>query len=330
LHLALFFGCIAWYRIALSLASSMASGFALRFNLADEQPLFEAAALLFLVVLAICVMRIVERTVAPLQWSLGLPKRPTSAEEWATGAAMGWGVAVISVLAMLLSHSLHVQLWTAPRAFWILSISAASLALVTLSKVLVLYGYGFQHLIEGTGPVKAAAILVAIVTMDAILGASPYGTPDGSRVLVSAVGALLLCLCWLRTRGLWMGWGAWFGWAGSTTLIFGLPLGPAASYASVVDARAVGPLWLTGGEYGPPAARFLVLLLLAAIPLLVRITDEYAWRYTRRPIVPAGIPVDIPAPAAHAAMEESAPALPSLVQIQPVAPAPASQDVASD
>jgi hypothetical protein len=211
-----------------------------------------------------------------------------------------------------------------------LCISAASLALLTLSKVLVLYGYGFQHLIEGTGPVRATAILVAIVTIDATLGESTYGTPDGSRVLVSALGALLLCLCWLRTRGLWMGWGAWFGWAASTALIFGLPLGPAASYASVVDARAVGPIWLTGGEYGPSAAGFLILLLLAVIPLLVRITDEYAWRYTRRPIVPAGIPVDIPAPAAHAAMEEPAPAPTSLVQIQPIAPAPASQDVASD
>jgi hypothetical protein len=211
-----------------------------------------------------------------------------------------------------------------------LSISAATLALLILSKVLVLYGYGFQHLIEGTGPVKATAILVAIVTADAILSASPYGTPDGSRVLVSALGALLLCLCWLWTRGLWMGWGAWFGWAASTALIFGLPLGPAASYASVVDARAVGPIWLTGGEYGSSASGLLVLLLLAAIPLLVRITDEYAWRYTRRPIVPAGIPVDIPAPTAHAAMEEPAPAPTSLVQIQPIAPAPASQDVASD
>jgi hypothetical protein len=326
LHLALFFGCIALYRLASMLALSAASGFAARFDLGDEQPLLEAVAFLFLVVVGIAAMHIVERRLAPLRWSLGLPKRATSREEWGTGAALGWGIALISVVGMVLAHTLHLQLWTAPRAFWLLSIGAVSLALITLAKTLALYGYGFQHLIEATGPVKATVVLVAIVTMEAMLTPSPDSTPDGYRILVSALGALLLCLCWIRTRAAWLGWGAWFGWAASTNLLFGLPLGHGMSYSAVIDGRAGGPMWLTGGDYGPSASGVLVLLLLAAIPMLVRLTSDYAWNYTRKPIVPAGIPVEIPAPAAHTAIEQAPPPPPAaLVQIQPIAPA--SEDV---
>jgi hypothetical protein len=90
----------------------------------------------------------------------------------------------------------------------------------------------------------------------------------------------------------------------------------------VVDARVGAPVWITGGYYGPAASALLVLLLVVAIPLVVRTTSDYAWNYTRKPIVPAGIPVDIPAPAAHATMEQTSPPPPALVQIQPVAPAP--------
>jgi hypothetical protein len=321
-----FLGCLALYRVAAVVGSSAASGFAVRFELADEQPLLEAVALLFLVVVGIAILHSVERRLAPLRWSMGLPKRSTAREEWAMGAALGWGIAVVSVLAMVLTRSVDLQLWTAPRAFWLLALGAGSLALMTLAKTVVLYGYGFQHLIEASGPAKATLAMVCVVLIDGILLSPPEAAGNGSRVLVSALGALLLCLCWIRTHGVWLGWGAWFGWAASTALLFGLPLGRGMTYPAVVDGRALGQLWLTGGDYGPAASGLLVLLLAAAVPVLLRITDDYAWSYTRKPLVPAGIPVEIPAPAAHAAVEQDAVAAsPALVQIQPIAPA--SEDV---
>jgi uncharacterized protein len=230
---------------------------------------------------------------------------------------------------MLLGGALHVQLWTAPRAFWLLALSAVALALATLAKVLALYGYGFQHLIDATGPVRATLVMIAIVAGDVILTRSPSGPPDGARLLESALGAVLLCLCWLRTRAVWLGWGSWFGWAASTALVFGLPIGTDSSYSAVVDGRTVGPVWLTGGDYGPSSSAPMILLLIASIPLLIRLTDEFAWKYTRREIVAAGIPVDIPAPAAHAAIEEPAPSDTGLVQIQALAPTRDVRDAAS-
>jgi len=329
MHLALFFASIAWYRIAAALAASAANGFAVRLDAADEQPLIEAVALLFMVLLGLAALRIMERTLIPFRLSLGIPKRPTAREEWTTGAALGWGVSVISAMAMVLARSLHVQFWTTPHAFVVLGVSATALAITTLAKLLALYGYGFQHLVEGTGAARATALLLVLVVLDAVITPTAYGTADGVRVLVSAFGALLLCLCWLRTRALWLGWGGWFGWSASTALIFGLPVSARFSYSAVVDARASGHLWLTGGNYGPAASVLLAILFLAAIPLLVRLSDEYAWRYTRKPLVPGGIAVEIPAPAAHATVEPPPPPTPSLVQIQPLAPSAVGEDAGS-
>ena len=325
LQFALFLAALIWYLCARMLSESAANGIALRFDLDDWHPLLAALFLLFLVVCGFALLRAIEQRRAPLRMTLGLPRRSTSRAEWALGAAFGWGLAVAAVLPMALARVLSVHVWTAPRAFELLALSVATLAVATLAHMLGVFGYGFQRLIEATGPARASLILVALAALHAGLTPTPYGTPDGTRILVEMLSTLLLCLCWLRTHGLWMGWGLHFAWAAATGLLFGLPLGGDVSFASMMDTRAGGPAWLTGGSYGPAAAAFSVILLIAVIAPLIRTTSDYAWDYTHPPIIPGGYDVTIPPPVAHVAMEEAAlaaaPVNPaSLVQILPAAP----------
>jgi membrane protease YdiL (CAAX protease family) len=322
LQFMLFLAAIAWFYCARALATSAASGLALRFGLGDEQPLMQALFLLFLVVSGLALLRAVERRKAPLRLTLGLPRRATSREEWATGAAIGWGLAIASILPMLLARTLSVQVWTAPRAFLLLGLSVLTLAVATLAHAIGVYGYAFPRLVEATGPVRATLVLIALSAVRAGLTPTAYGTPDAVRIMVEMLATVLLCLCWLRTHGLWLMWGLHFAWAASTGVLFGLPLGGDTSFGSVIDMRAAGPAWLTGGNYGPAAATLSIFLLLAAIPILVRATSDYAWNYTHPPIIPAGYDVTIPPPAAHVAMEKQAEAVNpgSLVQILPATP----------
>jgi hypothetical protein len=335
LQFALFLAAMVWYLCARLLSESASSGLAQRFDLDDARPLLESLFLLFLVVCGFSLLRAIEGRRAPLRLTLGLPRRATSRREWAMGVAFGWGLAVASVLPMAFLLTLSVHLWTAPRAFQLLALSLATLAVATLAHSLAIFGYGFQRLIEATGPARASLIIVALAAVQAGLTPTPYGTPDGTRIVVEMLSSALLCICWLRTHGLWLGWGLHFGWAASTGVLFGLPLGGSIAYSSVVDARAGGPLWLTGGSYGPAAAAFSVALLVAAIPLLVRATNDYAWNYTHAPIIPAGYDVTIPPPAAHVAMEQAAlaaqPVNPaSLVQILPATPQSPSENGPSE
>jgi hypothetical protein len=324
LELVSFVAVISWYLCARLLARGGSSGLALRFNLGDYQPLLEALCLLFLLVCGLALLRAIEQRRAPLLLTLGLPRRATSRTEWATGAAIGWGLAVACVLPMALGRALNVQLWTAPRAFLLLGICLSTLAILTLAHTLGGYGYGFQRLIDATGPVRATLILMAAAAVVHAIMPAPYGTPQGPRILVDMLTTLLFCLCWHRTHGLWLLWGLHFAWAASTGVLFGLPLGGDVSFSSVVDTRAIGPIWLTGGSFGPAAATLSVLVVLAAIPILVRATGDYAWNYTHPPIIPGGYDVTIAPPAAHVAMEEAAQTVnpASLVQILPATQTP--------
>jgi hypothetical protein len=325
LQFALFVAALLWFLCSEVLAESAAKGITYHFNLGDEQPLLAALFLLFLLICGFAVLRLIERRRAPLRLTLGFPQRRTSREEWATGGAIGWGVAAVSILPLVLRRGLNIQLWTAPRAFELLALGVATLAVVTFAHSLAIFGYGFQRLIEATGAIRATLIVVTLVAIHAGFLEASYGTPDGVRILVEMLSALILCVCWFRTHGLWLGWGLHFAWAASSGILFGLPLAGDLSFSSVVDTRVAGPVWLTGGSFGPAAAGFTLVLLLATIPILIRITTDYAWNYTHPPIIPAGYDVTIAPPAAHVAMEQSAltaqPVNPaSLVQILPSTP----------
>jgi uncharacterized protein len=321
LQFAIFLAAVAWYFCARALSISASNGLALRFNLIDAQRLIEAACLIFLIVLGFALLRAIERRLAPLRLTLGLPSRSTSRAEWATGAAIGWGLSVASVLPMALARSLYVRLWTTPRAFELLALSLTTLALTTLAKDIGLRGYAFQRLIDATGPVRAT-ILMALLSA---LYTSFNPAASGAAIAISVVASIVFSLCWLRTHALWLLWGLHFATAASTAVLFGLPAGGITRFSTVVATRTSGPLWLTGGDYGPSAALLTIFFLLAAIPILVRATSDYAWNYTHPPLIPAGYDVTIPPPAAHVAMEASAqqsqPVNPaSLVQILPATP----------
>ena len=325
MQFALFLAALAWFNCARVLSASASNGLTLRFDLTDTQPLVEALCLLFLLVCGFSLLSVIEHRRAPFGLTLGLPRRATSGQEWATGAAIGWGLAVASVLPMALARTLNVHLWTDPRAFHLLGLGLLTLVVATLAHTLAIYGYGFQRLIEATGPVRATLVIVTLAAIHAALVPTPYGTPDGTRILVAMLASLLLCICWFRTHGLWVLWGLHFAWAASTAAFFGLPIGGDTAFTSVVDTRTSGPVWLTGGAFGPIAAATSVLLLLAAIPIVVRVTRDYAWNYTHPPIIPGGYDVTIPPTAAHVAMEQAAQAAPpvnaaSLVQILTATP----------
>ena len=108
-------------------------------------------------------------------------------------------------------------------------------------------------------------------------------------------------------------------------MLFGLPLGGDNSFSSIVDTRAAGPAWLTGGEYGPAAAAFSIFASAGC-------DSGPGARYQRLRLGvhpsaagPRRLRRNVAPPAAHIAMEQAAesaqtvnPAV--LVQILPGTP----------
>lgn len=317
LLLALVTASFTWFAAASELASRAARGLAVRLQWSDEYQLMEALFLLFLLCVGTMVLQSIFSTGMPVRRLIGLPRRPTSAREWATGVAIGWAIVLVAVLPQALAGALQVRFWFGARSMYLLLLNLLTIALLALASEVGFRGFGFQRLIDAIGTAWAT---VAISVLSGIAGS--FGRESTLLSFVAGtVFGLVLCLAWLRTHGLWLGWGIHFAWIASLGVLFGLPVGGIDNLSSVIETRPVGRLWLTGGVYGIEAAPWTLVSLLAAIAMVVLVSRDWAWDYTRKPLIPAGYAMDVPPPAAHSEMEKQiAPAAPVLVQILPTTP----------
>jgi len=308
---------VFYYFIARSLAHHGAEGLAGVL----WSPLLEQAMLVFLLIFGYAAMGFwFQRQLHPVS-AQGLPRRPGFPSEFGLGLATGWGIALICVIPMAIGGGIAVALSGRLSEWgWLLS-DVAFFLLATLAEEVAFRGYAFQRFVDAVGPLGAA------LGFSAYYGIVQQLMPGSSRAsfAVSIALGLLLSTAYLRTRGLWVSWGLNFGWKASRALLFGLAVSGIGSHASIVIGDPMGPFWLTGGGFGLDGTWIAFFVLLAAIPLLWRLTRDLDFRYNAPVIVAGGIPVDLDAAsrAQHeAAMGPAAP--PPLVQIAPVTAQPSS------
>ena len=314
LQLALFGSAIAWSISSSLLASSSARGITNRFNIDAATLLLASLFFLFLLAVGFSLLQTISRRPASARFVLGLPKRPTASREWLTGAAIGWGMVVLALLPMALTGSLHVTFWTEPRAFRLLALNLAAIAAGSLAEEVVFRGYPFRCLIEAIGPVGAT---FGMSLLFGLARALQNGTTR-TGIFIAMLSGVVFSIAWLRTHGLWLGWGMHFAWTASMGVLFGLPVHGMLDYSTLIQTTTTGRASLTGGEYGPEGAILTSLALLIGLIAVVRITRDYAWHYTHPVIVPGGYPMDVAPPPAHTAMEQAQQAQPpALVQILP-------------
>lgn len=316
-QLARFVAALAWAASSRLLADSSARGLTARFDMDTWQPFLSAIFLLFLLGMGYFLLETIARRPASVRSVLGLPTRSTAGEEWLVGAAIGWGMVILAVLPMALAGTLHITFWTEPGTLRLLVANILTVAAASLAVEVIFRGYPFRCLIEGIGPIAATVCMSVLFALAETLinGASSTG------LLVALLMGVLFSVAWFRTHALWLGWGMHFAWTASMGVLFGLPVSGHHDLSVLVATVASGHRWLTGGHYGPEAARFTLVAVAAGLIVLVRVTRDYAWHYTHPPIVPGGYPMEAKPPAAHTAMEQSAQSRPpALIQILPTAP----------
>ncbi|HEY5381944.1 MAG TPA: CPBP family intramembrane glutamic endopeptidase [Acidobacteriaceae bacterium] len=320
LQVALFATGVLWllaaHAVAVRAAEGIAGRITDRLGWGAAQSLLTEAFFLFLLLLGFTLLSWIGMRQGSVREANALPRRGTASREWATGAVIGWAVLLLAVLPMTLAGALLPQFSWSASAWGMMLLSALSLALGALANEVAFRGFIFRRLIEAIGPTAATLLLSGLY---ALLGSlRPNAT--GLSFLIALLAGVLFSLAYLRTHALWLGWGLHFAWAAATAIVFGLPVGGIATYSSLVQTDASGPAWLTGGAYGPEGALLTGVVFVVAMAAVYRATREYAWNYTHPPIVPAGYPMDVPPPTAHAAMEQEAAAkTAALVQIAPAA-----------
>lgn len=283
-------------------------------------PLVEQATFLFLLVVVFAAFGLVfDRQQNPVA-AQGLPLRDGWRAEAGLGMAVGWGAAVVCVLPLALFGGIAIVLSTQLSAWGWLAADAIFFALAAMAEEVAFRGYGFQRFETVVGPTGAS---LGFAVFYAIVQALQPGATHVSFG-VSVAFSFVLSMAYVRTRALWVSWGINFAWKASRALVFGLAVSGVSSHSPVVEGDPMGPFWLTGGGYGLDASWLALFVLLAALPVVYRLTRDLDFRYNAPVVVPGGIAVDLDAAARRqheAAMgaAESAPA--PLVQIFPAPPA---------
>jgi membrane protease YdiL (CAAX protease family) len=286
---AQFIAAVLYFFVARSLAHRGALGLATE----PWRPLTEQAMLVFLLLLGYAWFGSwLDRQTYPIS-AQGLPRRQGWPGEAGVGLAVGWSLAVVCVLPMVVVGGIAIVLTLQPSAWgWFLA-DAAFFALLALAEEIAYRGYGFQRFALAVGPVGASLGFAAFY---AIVQAHVPGSNHAS-VAVSVALSLMLSAAYLRTRALWLSWGINFGWKASRALLFGLAVSGVNSHSPVVQGDPMGPFWLTGGGYGLDASWIAFVAILAAMPVVFRVTRNLDFRYNAPVIVPGGIPVDLDAAA---------------------------------
>lgn len=297
-NLALVLAGALWIVASGNIAARAAQGIVNRLDLPVFDGLLQQAFFLFLLLWGFATIRwLATRTRTDIRSTNALPVRPTLREEWLRGAALGWAMLLLAVLPMMLAGALHPEFSPMLRNWGLALLSLATLAFSTLALEVAFRGFIFTRLITATSPAVATVLLSLFY---AVL--SGYDANATFRsVVVTFFLAVLFCAAYLRTHALWLGWGIHFAWAASMSVLFGLPIAGNSVYNDLVFTSVNGPPWLTGGPYGPQGAALTLLVLLAALIVLYRLSRTYAWNYTHAPIIAAGYPMDITPPPAHAA-----------------------------
>jgi len=325
-----FIAAVCYFFVARSLARHGALGLARQ----EWAPIAEQAILVFLLMLGYAGFGSwMDRQASPVS-DQGLTRREGTLGEIGLGLSIGWSIAVICVLPLVVAGGIEIVLVLQLSAWGWLIADAVFFALMALAEEIAFRGYGFQRFVDAVGPIGAALGFAAFY---AIVQALVPGSSHAS-IAVSIAFSLVLSTAYLRTKALWVSWGINFGWKASRALVFGLAVSGSSRHSPVVQGDPMGQFWLTGGGYGLDGTWVAFLVFLAALPVVYRLTRELDYRYNAPVIVAGGIPVDLDAAARQqheAATRAAEPAAPALVQILPAAsppsiPPPSQTDSARD
>lgn len=137
-----------------------------------------------------------------------------------------------------------------------------ALAPAGIGEEILLRGVGFNALRRGAGD------LAAVLVSSSVFGAMHFFNPHASLVatVVIALVGVWFGLLVVRTNSVWMSVGTHLAWNFFEGFVFGQPVSGNAPGTSIfIAGYGVERDFWSGGDFGPEAAGFTVLVLVAAI-----------------------------------------------------------------
>ncbi len=195
--------------------------------------------------------------------SVGLPPRGNVLRELGQGALIGGGMMTVIFVA---EHSLgmvtlsfkSLSILEASRVF---GASVFIFVIGAFGEELLFRGYLFQTMAEGSGKI------IAVAAFACFFGFAHFNNPNVTFLsLVNvALAGVWLSLAYFKTRTLWFPIALHFSWNFFQNHVFSFPVSGIQfeKYQLGVLTQS-GPVWLTGGSFGPEGGALATLMLVAA------------------------------------------------------------------
>lgn len=258
----------AGWRIVLFLALLMALSSLSAPLLAEPSEALDPRQLLLLVPLLLAswlMTRFVDRR--PFA-TLGLSMGRGALAEFSWGVLLGAFLITLVFGVLLALEVLRVsQGRFEPRELGLFAWGALFFFGAAVLEELLLRGYIFQTLLEGLG-VYPALIISAV-----LFSAAHLANPNISQMglIAIAMAGLLLAVCYLKTRALWMPIGLHAAWNFLEGHIFSLPVSGLTVQPHLLDVRVSGSVLLSGGAFGPEGSVVTALILGVATVVLLSV-----------------------------------------------------------
>jgi uncharacterized protein len=198
---------------------------------------------------------------------LGFPLERRVPRDVAAGVVLGaTGLAAI-VLLLALAGAFRFTSDDGTLVGWMGVMGAALLffALPAAAEEALFRGYALRTLVEGAGPVVATVITSALFAL--VHGYNPNVSLAGLLNIFAAGVMLALAVLW--TGSLWFASAVHLGWNWATAALLDLPVSGLQLFdAPLYSGHAVGPAWITGGEFGPEGGLTGTLAVLLVIVLI--------------------------------------------------------------
>jgi membrane protease YdiL (CAAX protease family) len=129
---------------------------------------------------------------------------------------------------------------------------------------LLLRGFPLQAFIEGS------RVWIAVILLSSIFSVMHLDNPDSTipSSLNIFLAGILLSVCYLKTRSLWLPTGLHLGWNWMQASFWGMGVSGYHVKWSVFSAEAQGADWISGGEFGAEASIIATVGIVVVIYLI--------------------------------------------------------------
>ena len=191
--------------------------------------------------------------------------RATLRSQLPRGTALGIGLFAVTILLIFVSNGYRVHGWGSAGD---MIATFGLMAGVATGEELLFRGVLFRIVEEWAGTV--VALTVSAVLFGGLHLLNPHATVWGALAIAVEAG-VMLGAAYAATRTLWLPIGLHLGWNFAELGLFGTTVsGSDGAAGGLLRGAAHGPAIISGGEFGPEASIFSILVCVTAAVLLLR------------------------------------------------------------